>query len=103
MCLARRWASAPERVMEPCAECSFIPALLTRRCDRLPELWRFLLIFPDGLPTEIRTFCGLLKGVTFLQSPDDPSIFPMPVHGNEIALNPASRPSCVFGVFLEFH
>ena len=95
MPLARRRAFAPERMMEPGAECPFILALLTRCRDSVSKLRRLLLILPNGLPTEIRTLCGLLERVTFLQSPDYPSVFPMPVHRGEIALNPACRPSCV--------
>ena len=59
-------------------------------------------MLPDCLPTKIRRLRSLLKRATFLQSPDYPPEFPMPVHGWEITLNRLCRPSYVRGEFMEF-
>ena len=77
MPLASWWSLSPKWMPEPKAELSFILALLTRCRDGFPKLWRFLLMLPDGLPTEIRRLRGLLKCVTVLQSPNNPLVFPM--------------------------
>ena len=61
-----------------------LPARLTRHGDRLPELWRFLHVLPEGLAVDGRSSCRFLKREAYRQPFHDATVIPRLVHGDRL-------------------